>query len=88
MEQEIIDQIAKRGHGTVRKVRQEALILHDGWEMDNTAWIVEMADGTVKAFTTSHGGVYEWSKDKAEAKLKETDDSAASIRAALAAWPD
>lgn len=88
MEQHVIDQIAERGHGTVRKVLHEATILREGWEMDNQGWIVEMADGTIKAFTTSHGGVYPWAREQAEAHLKETERSAESIRAALAVWPD
>jgi hypothetical protein len=87
MDDREIRQAECRGHGKVRRVLHTATILHEGWEMDNKAWIVEMEDGVQCALTTSHGGVYLWTKIEAEEKLAELEASAASIRQALAMWP-
>lgn len=80
-------QAASRGYGKVKKVIHTATLLYSGWEMDNEGWIVELEDGTRAALTTSHGGVYPWTRQEAEEKLAETEASAASIRKALELWP-
>ncbi len=80
-------QAVSRGYGKVKKVVHTATLLHNGWEMDNQGWIVEFEDGQRAALTTSHGGVYPWTKQEAEEKLAETEASAASIRKALEFWP-
>jgi hypothetical protein len=37
------------------KVVRYLPILQDGWELDNQAWIVQMVDGSLFAYTTNHG---------------------------------
>jgi TPP-dependent 2-oxoacid decarboxylase len=76
-----------RGYNTITKVLHTATILYNGWELDNYAWIVEWADGSIGALDTNHGGIYEWSKQEALEKLAETEASAESIRKALEMWP-
>lgn len=70
-----------------KAVLHTALILHEGWEMDNRAWIVEMDDGSVAAFSTSHTGLRDWDLEHAKKHLELAEKSAASIRKALEMWP-
>jgi len=51
-------------------------VLHDGWEMDNDAWVVERQDGSRAIVTTNHGGTY-------VAEPKEFEDKAAEYRSVL-----
>lgn len=88
MDNSDINQAASRGLGRVKKILHTATLLYEGWEMDNKGWIVELDDGSRAALTTSHGGVYAWSKAEAEEKLAETEASAASIRKAIELWPE
>lgn len=88
MDERLKERAKANGFGTVKRVIHQATILHDGWEMDNRAWIVEMESGEVVALTTSHGGLYRWTRAEAEEKLAETEGSAASIRKALELWPN
>ena len=81
------EQAEARGLGRVKRVIHTATILHNGWEMDNEGWIVELDDGNTAAMTTSHGSVYPWIREESEEKLAETERSSASIRQALAMWP-
>ena len=78
-----VDAGTKTSAGTVSKVLHTAKVLHDGWEMDNEAWVVEFEDGTRAVFTTSHGGLYVADRAEFEDKLRETEESAASIRTLL-----
>jgi hypothetical protein len=75
--------IRDRGLGDPKRLIASATILHEGWEMDNEAWLYEMADGSLKAFTTSHGGVCEMSTEDLQQHLEEVESSAAEIRAML-----
>lgn len=80
----VIQKIAEKGFGEAKRVIHTVTLLYEGWEMDNEAWVVEMADGGVKAFSTSHG--FMWSEmsahDLAE-KLTEAQHSANQITEAL-----
>ena len=82
-----LEQVVNRSYGQVKVVLHTATLLHNGWELDNSGWIVEMEDGSKKALTTDHGGVCPWTREEAEEKLAETEASAASIRRALELWP-
>lgn len=88
MQERLKEHAKAMGFGTVKKILHAATILHADWEMDNKAWIVEMADGSVVALTTSHGGLCRWTREEAEENLAETEKSATSIREALAMWPN
>lgn len=81
------NEAAEKGLGNVKKTLFTATILHEGWEMDNQAWIVEMDDGSQAVFTTGHGRVCRWSRKDAEESLVEIEASAASIRRALELMP-
>lgn len=73
----------KIGGETVRHVLHTARVLHSDWEMDNEAWVVEFEDGARAVLTTSHGGLYVAKRQEFEDKLRETEESAASIRRLL-----
>lgn len=74
----------KTESGTVKAVLCEAIVLHDGWDMDNTAWAVKFEDGTHAILMTSHGDLYAAHRSELEEKLRETEQSAEAIRALLA----
>ena len=81
------NQASTRGYGKVTAVLHTAKLLHDGWEMDNQGWIVELEDKRQIALTTDHGEVCVWTKEEAEEKLAETEKSALSLRSLLRHWP-
>lgn len=69
---------------TIERLQREFVhkffILHNGWELDNEAWLW---DGRV--FTTSHDVVYEMSDREIEDKIIETGCSLYGLKYALAA---
>lgn len=80
---ELIGMIPIPGRPAVKKVLAEAVVLHEGWEMDNRAWKVELEDRSLAVLCTSHGEVIEWSVRQMLSKLEETKASASSIEALL-----
>ena len=74
-EQKILNYVKARGYTNAVKVICTVTILHSGWEMDNQGWVVEMSDKSIKAFTTNHGDLCEWSIGDLSDKIKETSDS-------------
>lgn len=74
------DRISARGFGVMKKLIQAATILREGWEMDNYAWLVEMEDGSRKAFTTNHGGLCELSREELNSAIEETERSLKSLQ--------
>ena len=38
----------------VKRVLHTATIMHEGWESDNRAWLVELEDGRNVVLTTNH----------------------------------
>lgn len=78
-----VDVGTKTERGAVAKVLHTAQVLYDGWETDNEAWVVEFEDGTRAVLTTSHGALYVADRAEFENKLRETEESAASIRTLL-----
>lgn len=56
--QELQQAALRRGLGDIESVLHTAIVLYEGWEMDNKMWVVKMTDGSVVALTTSHGGLY------------------------------
>jgi hypothetical protein len=73
----------KTSRGTVVRVLGTADVLHCGWEMDNDAWAVELDDGSVGVLFTSHFSPYSPPASHIEGKIKEAEDSAASLRKLL-----
>lgn len=71
----------------VKQVLYKATIMHTGWESDNEAWLVELADERRVVLTTNHGSVVEMSLDYVNKKLQETTNSIGSIRTLLSNWP-
>ena len=53
------------------KKTYEAVVLHNGWEMDNLAWVINN-DGVLQAKTTSHGNQYTMDSEELDAKINET----------------
>lgn len=74
--------------GKVVEVLSTAKVLHDGWEMDNAAWLVRFENKSLAILTTSHGHLYVAEKSEFEDKLKETEKSADSIRNLLVTFND
>ncbi len=70
----------KTKFGVVKNVLFTATVLHNGWEMDNEAWLVEMEDGRKMLFDTSHGGICELAMAALLEKIEETENSAESLR--------
>lgn len=69
--------------GVVDKVLHEAVVLHDGWDMDNLGWICLMADSSVQGFTTNHGSVCAWNLTDIDVDIKKTEESFHSLIKAL-----
>jgi len=46
-------------------------VMHDGWEMDNVAWVMERPDGTRYLQMTSHGDKFEVPVARLEDKIDE-----------------
>jgi hypothetical protein len=57
------------------KIIKRAVVLHNGWEMDNWAWVKKDESGELHLLTTSHGSEYKMTKDELLRKIKETRDS-------------
>lgn len=57
------------------KTIHTAVVLHDGWEMDNGMHITEASDGTRVAHWTNHNRPCLMSMKDIEDKIKETQDS-------------
>lgn len=70
----------KTKFGVVKNVIFTATVMHNGWEMDNEAWLVEMEDGKKLLLNTNHGGVYELAIADLREKIAETEKSAESLR--------
>ena len=86
-ETELRAEAVRCGLGAIDSVLRVALILHEGWDLDNMGWIVLMQDGRKLALTTNQGALCEWEKSDAVESRKEARLSVASIGAALADWP-
>lgn len=65
------------------KVLHEATIMRVGWEFDNKGWIVRCEDGLVKALTTNHGSICQWSGQEMHETLELTKQSLAEIEEAI-----
>ena len=53
----------------------KATVMHNGWEMDNEAWILEYNGGYREIRTTSHGREYVMGVKELDEKIKETEGS-------------
>lgn len=82
----ILNDIKSRGLGEAVELLYTCTITHVGWEMDNEGWIVRMADGSVQAFTTNHGGLYGWDLKEAIEQRDLAEKSLTSINHALLNW--
>lgn len=60
-----------------------ARVLHDGWEMDNEAWIEKDQNGNNVLKTTSHGWECKMSVEDLKEKIAETENSLCGLREAL-----
>lgn len=60
------DQAAGLNYGKVKRVVHTAILLHNGWDMDNKGWIVEFDDRRRTTLPTSHDSVYSWTRQDVE----------------------
>lgn len=67
----------------VKRIVREAVVLHEGWELDNRAWAVELEDGSIAVLCTNHGSIVEWTPKDIRGKLEETRASSDSIEMLL-----
>jgi hypothetical protein len=78
---------AEAKFGKIAKILHTAIILQEGWELDNRGWLVEMETGCILALTTNHGGICLWARDEAEEQLRKTNEAGTSLTQALSLWP-
>ena len=77
---------ARSGYKVVQVIRK-AVQLHEGWELDNHIWLVELEGGARVALTTSHGGVCEMEYDDLQEKIFETYSSLQQLIGMSIHWP-
>jgi hypothetical protein len=65
-------------------VIREFTLLHEGWEMDNKAWLIKTTDGSLHLIFTSHGGMYEASTAELRSQIDMLLDAVAAQQAVLA----
>lgn len=74
-------------HGPIKRILHTSILLYEGWEMDNRAWIVEFEDGRVQAFSTNHGAICNFSQAEMEDFIEHAQYSIISLKYALALLP-
>ena len=65
------------------QVLHEVTIMRVGWESDNKGWVVKCEDGKIKALTTNHGSLCQWSGKDMHETLELTKQSLAEIEEAI-----
>lgn len=45
----------RKSDKTKTKIIFNCTVLHEGWEMDNQAWVIELSSGEKQIMTTNHG---------------------------------
>jgi len=70
----------KNWNAKIVKIVHIFTIMHKGWEMDNTAWIVELKDGRQKVVFSSNGMLYFAKKPEIEKKIRAYEDGLAGLR--------
>ncbi len=58
----------------MKKIKS-ATVLHEGWEMDNEAWIEQDLNGKLHLMSTNHGRECVMTIEELDLKIKETEDS-------------
>ena len=64
------------------KIIHKCRVLHDGWELDNSLWVVENEDGSREIQTTNHGMKCGVDREELDHKIKETQESLDGLIAA------
>lgn len=57
-----------------------ATVLHEGWDMDNEAWVTEDKSGKLRFYTKNHGNVEPLDRAYLNSKILEADSSADELR--------
>ena len=65
------------------KVIKKATVMHNGWEMDNLAWVERDGSGELHLMTTSHGSNRTMTKEDLLSKIKETRESLSELNGLL-----
>lgn len=63
------------------KTVKTAIVMHDGWEMDNEAWVKQDDNGELHLFNTSHGNLKEMTLEELDLKIEETQNSVGELNA-------
>jgi hypothetical protein len=63
------------------KTVKTATVMHNGWEMDNEAWVKRDNDGDLHLISTSHGRIKNMSLEQLDLKIKETQNSVDELNA-------
>tara|TARA_R110000851_G_scaffold235664_1_gene388225 strand:- start:10 stop:246 length:237 start_codon:yes stop_codon:yes gene_type:complete len=63
------------------KLIKTAIVMHDGWEMDNEAWVKEDNNRERYLITTSHGSLTEMTLEELDLKIEETQRSVSELSA-------
>jgi hypothetical protein len=73
--------VVRDANGMYRIERRifKAVVLHNGWEMDNLCWVVDVGNKRVLR-TTNHGGECEMTQEDLFEKIKETEESLDELR--------
>lgn len=80
---ELFKEAFKAGLGKLDKILLDVPVMYRGWEMDNQGWIVLMNNGSLKALTTDHGELCEWTMEQISKALADTIESAQALAEAL-----
>lgn len=88
-DQRMADHLDRLGYGRLEKILVKAPVMYVGWELDNCGWVV-MIQGHSKplAFWSTHGWIVPWPLEEMVEKLRETQESAIAIEAAIALVAD
>lgn len=65
------------------KIIYQFSVLHLGWEMDNTAWVIQKPDKSRKLIFTNHGSPYETDIAELVNKIQEYEKVTKEILAAI-----
>jgi len=57
-----------------------AVVLHEGWEMDNEAWVVEDENGARELWTTNHGSPCPMTIADVDDHIKESEESITQLK--------
>lgn len=70
------------------KILEKAVVLHEGWDMDNLIWISQDDDGNLKLLSTNHGRECESSVNCIDSSIERAQDSIDQLKKLKAVWKE